>query len=166
MEEWRRYKNSDYFVSNFGRIKTVNYDGSGQERIMSPYDVHGYKRIRIFENKNSRSVGVHRLVAEMFIPNPEDKPFVNHIDGNKSNNNIKNLEWCTPSENSLHAFRMLKIKPHGGRKKKKVRLVETGQTFNSIREASNATGHNRTSIISCCKGRYKSSNKMHWEYVS
>lgn len=153
-----------YSISNFGRVKSLNFDGSKQEKIMSPYMVHGYKRIRIFKNKKARSVGVHRLVAEAFIPNPDNKPFVNHKDGNKSNNITSNLEWVTQSENTIHAFEVLKIKAHGGRQKKRVRIIETGQIFESVKEASLA-GYNRSSIISCCQGKYHTASGYHWEYV-
>lgn len=154
-----------YKISNMGRVKSLNYDGSMEARIMTPYYVHKYKRVRIFKDKKSISVGVHRLVAQAFIPNPDNKPFVNHIDGDQSNNRVDNLEWCTQSENVMHAYRVLGYKASGGREKRRVRLVETGQVFNSIKEASVKTGHNRTSIISCCKGRYKTASGVHWEYV-
>lgn len=153
-----------YSISNFGRVKSLNFNGSKQEKIMSPYTVHNYKRIRIFKNKKACSVGVHRLVAGAFIPNPDNKPLVNHKDGNKSNNTVTNLEWATQSENAIHAFKVLKIKAHGGRQKKKVRIIETGQIFESVKEASLA-GHNRSSIILCCQGKYHTASGYHWEYV-
>lgn len=154
-----------YKVSNIGKVMSLNFDGTSQPRVMNPYNVHGYKRLRLFKDKNKVSIGVHRLVAMAFIPNPENKPFINHKDGDPNNNTVENLEWATHSENITHAYRVLGAKASGGRAKKSVRLVETGQVFTSIREASRATGHNRTSIISCCKGRYKSVRNMHWEYA-
>lgn len=166
-EEWKSVVGYEglYEISNLGRIKSLNFDGTKRERIMSPYLVHGYSRIRIFKNSKPRSVGVHRLVAEAFIANPDNKPYVNHINGDKSDNRAANLEWCTQSENTIHSYRVLMNKASGGREKKKVMLVETGQVFESIKEASKMTGHNRTSIISCCKGRYKTVNGMHWRYL-
>ena len=70
-------------------------------------DRHGYVRVKItFDGrKDNRLVSIHRLVANAFIPNPDHKPDVNHIDGNKSNNDVSNLEWCTKSENIQHAMR-------------------------------------------------------------
>ena len=167
MEEiWKPIKNYEglYEISNIGRIKTLKFSGGDKPKIMSPYDVHGYKRIRIFKNKKQRSTSIHRLVAEAFLPNPLNKPFVNHKDGNKSNNVVTNLEWATESENVAHAFRVLKIKAHGGRKKKRVRIIETGQVFDSIKEAS-SYGYNRSSIIMCCEGKYHTASGYHWEYI-
>lgn len=71
-----------------------------------------YKCVSYCENGKSRTVTVHRLVAEAFIPNPDGKPEVNHIDGNRSNNNVSNLEWCTRQENCIHAYANGLIKRH------------------------------------------------------
>ncbi len=64
----------------------------------------GYKRVIVSKDGKTRKLSVHRLVAELFIPNPENKPQVNHKDGNKANNHVSNLEWTTASENTQHAF--------------------------------------------------------------
>lgn len=71
----------------------------------------GYERICVYKGNKKLRKFRHRLVAEYFIPNPENKEFVNHIDGNKSNNNVSNLEWCTQSENEKHEFKELKYMP-------------------------------------------------------
>jgi hypothetical protein len=87
-------------VSNFGNIRSTNFNRSGKIKLLSQ-SLHwcGYKRIS-FNNKAYYS---HRLVAELFIPNPENKTQVNHIDCNKANNRVENLEWVNQSENMLHA---------------------------------------------------------------
>ena len=72
----------------------------------------GYKRFRKTIAGKRYKFLVHRLVAETFIPNPEGKPYINHIDGDTTNNNAENLEWCTRSENALHAIHCLGYKPH------------------------------------------------------
>lgn len=154
-----------YQASNLGRIRSLHFRGGKNQKILTPYNVLGYLRIRIFKDKKQKSIGVHRLIALTFILNPENKPEVNHIDGNKTNNIVENLEWVTASENVTHAFAVLGVCPHGGRAKKKVKNLDTNEVFNSIKEASDITGCNRTSIISCCKGKYASAKGMHWAYL-
>lgn len=154
-----------YQVSNFGRVKSLNYDGSRKIKIMTPYDVHGYKRVRVFKDKQAISIGVHRLVAKTFIPNPKNKSQVNHIDGDKGNNRLENLEWTDRSENLIHAYRVLGHKSSGGVPQKRIKNLDTGAIFSSIKEASVLTGVNRTSIISCCKGRYKTAGCQKWAYL-
>jgi hypothetical protein len=88
-----------YFVSNTGKIK------SKDERILKPYLAkNGYYFITLYFESNKRTLLVHRVLALTFLPNPENKQMVNHIDGCKTNNNLSNLEWCTPKENSQHAW--------------------------------------------------------------
>lgn len=92
--------NGDYSVTDDGRV--ISYKRKGkQELVGGAYG--GYRIVTIWVNGKQENHYVHRLVAEAFIPNPEDKPEVNHKDGNKQNNNVNNLEWCTSSENNYHA---------------------------------------------------------------
>jgi len=89
---------SNYFISSYGRIR-----GMRKEFIKPTYNTNRYLQVRIWCNRVGYVRKVHRLVAEAFIPNPENKPEVNHIDGNKENNHVKNLEWVTRLENMQHA---------------------------------------------------------------
>ena len=99
-ETWARFKNTTYSVSSTGYIYNEH---SG--KILKPFpNNNGYLAVDLFHSTVKERVSVHRMVAIAFIPNPENKPFVNHIDGNKQNNCVSNLEWCTPSENSRHAL--------------------------------------------------------------
>lgn len=94
--------NDEYriFVSDQGRLKYR----SG--KIATPSDIGGYKRIRTVNLQNKKvTIAIHRLVAKTFLLNPENKPEVNHIDRNKSNNSVKNLEWVTRQENMQHLER-------------------------------------------------------------
>ena len=96
----------DYIISNSGNVVSVSRPQSRMVRILKgEVDDRGYKRVRLSRGSKTKKYQIHRLVAIAFIPNPSNKPCVNHIDGNPSNNNVTNLEWCTNSENMKHAFK-------------------------------------------------------------
>lgn len=92
---------SNYYVSNYGRIKNIK-----NNIIIPNRDKGGYFNVRLYNDKHKyKNMLVHRLVAIIFIPNPENKREVNHKDGNKCNNHVDNLEWVTPKENSQHSWK-------------------------------------------------------------
>lgn len=122
----------------------------------------GYEIVSLWIDQRDKKFRVHRLVAEAFIPNPENKSQINHIDGNKLNNHKNNLEWSTNSENIMHRYYSL-----GLGLIRKVRCVETGVVYQSQKEAERLTGINGANISSCCTHRpkYITAGGYHWEFV-
>ena len=104
MEQWRDIDGYDelYQVSSLGRVKSLKF---GKIRSLKfGFSGNGYLRVCLWEDNKGKIFSVHRLVAQAFIPNPELKREVNHINGIKTDNRVENLEWCTRSENARHAF--------------------------------------------------------------
>ena len=93
--------NQNYSVSNLGRVRNDKTN-----KFLSPRDLEGYKRVSIYVNGKATDLRIHRLVATAFIPNLNNKPQVNHINGNRSDNCVTNLEWCTNAENVKHAYKI------------------------------------------------------------
>lgn len=166
-----------YEVSNFGRVRSVertiphNQKDGGvilrrirQRIIRFELTVYGYFIVRLHKYGVVRTILVHRLVAQLFIDNPENKPTVNHKDGNRTNNYVWNLEWCTQSENILHASRVLHTLTYRGRP---VRCIETGETFPSIRKAAEKYGVAGTNLGNAIRGKgQKRCAGYHWEYIT
>ena len=165
MEIWKRVTKinySNYDVSTYGNIKNIV---SG--KIISQHVRNGYKAACLYnpDTKQKNTYNVHRLVTEAFLPNIDNKLFVNHKDGNRQNNNIENLEWVSPKENSKHALDTNLHK--GGKCKKVLQFTMDGvyiASFDSILEASKFTNTNDRQISSVCKGKRKSSGGFKWEY--
>lgn len=151
-----------------------------QESIIKPrIDKRGYKivSLRIYSQKYFLSL--HRLVAKTFIPNPNDYPVINHIDGNPSNNNVKNLEWCTQSYNVKCAFKCGKAKPfistyetrNGKLPCTPIKVLQYSlnnefiKEYSSIKEASVITKTSSKGISLCCRSLQKTANNFHWRYA-
>lgn len=116
IEEWKPIEGYEniYEISSFGRIKSckriIKYKNGvehhSKEHIIKPFLSKGYNRIRLCKNNTQKRFLVHRLVAKAFIPNPNNYTIINHIDSNRRNNNVNNLEWCTQSHNIKEAYRV------------------------------------------------------------
>lgn len=117
VEIWKDIKDfPNYQISNFGRVKSKERitnvgiknvkEIKREEKILKLFhNKKGYTQTILYRDKKPYPVKIHRLVANAFIPNPENKPQVNHIDGDKNNNRIDNLEWCTQAENIQHSYK-------------------------------------------------------------
>lgn len=181
MEEiWKNIKGYEglYQISNLGKVKSLErkrYNGQNyymqQEKILKlQNDKYGYKTIMLHKDKKSKNLKVHRLVAQAFLTNPQNKLEINHKDGNKSNNCVNNLEWCTSIENVRHAFSNNLIKQHNNTNIEQYSLDGTLLcTWNSISEAVNAL-HLRKSassnISACCQHKKPTAFGYIWEYAN
>jgi hypothetical protein len=113
-----------YEITSDGRIFSLDYRRTREIKEMKPQiNKCGYKIIILMNNGKYKHFRLHRLVSETFIPNKKNKPFINHKDGDKLNNNVNNLEWCSKSENEQHAFRT-GLKNHRGEKHNQSKLTE------------------------------------------
>lgn len=146
-----------YQASNYGRIKSLVCH-SHQSPILSPHIRNGYLEVGVIDGKGRRTcVGIHRLVAAAFLGRIPDGMQVNHIDGNKLNNDIGNLEIVTPSENSKHAYRMGLSKSSDNGFRKKIVIIKNGvieKTFDSIRDLCREKGFDRRTVQRSLSGFY------------
>lgn len=100
---WKQFRNSNYYCNELGEIKTTNWKNTGKEKIMSfCVNSSGYYQSVLVLDGVKKTMKAHRIIAETFIPNPENKEQVNHKNGNKLDNRLENLEWMTREENIQH----------------------------------------------------------------
>ena len=156
-----------YEVSNRGNMKSLNYRRTGKERILKPQKNRcGYLQVQLWKDGKAKNYLVHRLVAEAFIPNTDNLPQVNHIDENKQNNCMDNLEWCSRSYNLTYNDRAKKA---GKKQSKPVLAIDkvTGLIveFASVSEASRVLRIDQGNITKCCQGKYKSMGGFYWYYA-
>lgn len=180
--EWKAISGYEgyYEVSNLGCVRSLDRyitNSIGATRLLTgmrmkpsfskgrsgKYD--GYLVVNLRKNGKSNIIPVHRLVANAFIPNPNLYPTVNHIDGDKHNNKVENLEWATYSQNNIHALETRLRNPRG------VNIMQIDKDGNVIREyvsvceAARQTGINRSMISHCVNGREKLAGGFQWKRI-
>ena len=186
MEEiWKDIKGYEglYKISNKGQVKSKARRGNWKETILKLSETRdNYFIVGLTQKGLQKTKRVHRLVAEAFIKNPLNKPEVNHIDGNKHNNNIDNLEWVTTKENTIHAYkhklrtcessaRLLGAYSKRGKENPKSKKVyqfnRNGKliaVYDSVREAERKTKISSSSISRCCLNKGKLAGNYMWSY--
>ena len=185
-EEWRDIKGFEgkYMVSNTGEVKSLNYRRTGKEEILKGVDYgEGYLYVSLWKDGKVKQCRINRLVAQAFIPNPNNLPEVNHKNEDKTDNRVENLEWCSKSHNVNHGTRnkraaeKLKGKKHSEEHNKKIGKKLSKPVFSvdkesglimwwqSAMEASRQTGIAQSNITLCCQGKVKSAGGHIWFYA-
>lgn len=157
-----------YEVSNLGRVRSLNYNHTKTAEVMTPWvSAKDYDYVHLCKGTAIQSCRVARLVAMAFIPNPDNKPFVDHIDTNRRNNHADNLRWCDQSENQKNP---ISRKRYGDAKSfRVVQLTKENivmRIWPSLTEAERSGGFNRNQISKVCNGRLKTHHGYKWQYLS
>lgn len=148
-----------YLIYDDGRVWSIR-----SQRFLKPAkNSKGYLRVHLCVHNTHKIVTIHRLVAKAFIPNPNNFPQINHIDENKTNNNVANLEWCTTEYNINYGNRSKRM---AETRSKPVICIETNITYPSIIEAERQTGINNANINRCCRGKLHTAGGYHWKYAT
>ena len=179
-EIWKDIPNYEgiYQVSNLGNVKSLdkivnsaiknNSKVKRTGKILKQHNKNGYMQVTLIHNNKRKYYNVHRLVALTFIPNPENKPQVNHKDENKLNNCVDNLEWCTAKYNCNYGKRNSKIYNSTSFKRVKIELYDLQgnfiASFKSMIEASKFYGCNISTIYKYCNNSLKSKDYI-WRYA-
>ena len=165
MEQWKQIEDYEHYeVSTEGRVK--NKKG---EILKARKNEHGYLYVSLWKNNKGKNFRVNRLVAIAFIPNPNNYTDVNHINEDKTDNRVENLEWLPHGENIKHGtLQQKKEEKLKGNTyhNTPVRCIETGQEFESVKQASEWLNVRPTSLTKHLRGQRKSIKKYHFEYVS
>ena len=167
MEHWKEIAGYEglYEVSDLGRVKSLKY---GKERILKPQkNTRGYLKVALCKDGKVEQPKIHRLVAEAFIPNPNNLETINHKDEVKTNNTVGNLEWMSVKDNNNYGTRNKRV---GEAHSKQVQMFdkktfELLETFPSTHEAERITGISNSNISECCNANRKSAGGYIWRYI-
>ena len=171
VKDWEQY----YEISNYGRVRRIRYDdNSKKEQYRLPYylkpkkDKDGYLKYALCLKRKNKYYFAHRLVATHFIDNVKKKPCVNHKDGDKQNNYVNNLEWCSIRYNNVHALENGLRNMKNNKLSKEVYQYDMDgnlvNIFQSANDAKRITGYSQGHISECCRGEIKQYNGYIWKY--
>lgn len=160
-------------IKNYEGLYAVTEDGRvwsyRAQKFLKPHDNgHGYMCGELCKNGSRKPYKVHRIIAETFLDNPDNKPEVNHINGNRSDNRLENLEWATSKENNQcksKAAKMRSVDAATAAKLKPIHCIELNKVFDSVKAASIELGIGRSSLSNCLTGKYKTAGGYHFEYL-
>ena len=153
-------------IENYEGLYAITKDGKvysyKRKKFLKPGLVGGYHRVNLCKEGKKKNYYIHRLVAEAFIPNPKGLPQVNHKDEDKSNNCVENLEWCDAKYNMNYGTRNERA---AKKLSKPVYCEELDRVFDGAIQAARELGLHNSNIISCCKGKLKTTGGYHFRYA-
>lgn len=166
-EEWRDIEDyPNYQVSNLGRVKSLGNDKNRKEKILKGgKNIWGYLYVSLWKEGKGKNYTIHKLVAQSFLDNPNNLLEINHIDEDKTNNCVENLEYCDRSYNNNFGTRNKRAS--ASCRKPILQFSKEGEfikKWNSIVEVKKDLGFNQSNISSCCRGRYKTAYGFIWKY--
>ena len=169
IEIWKPIEGYDnYMVSNLGRVKSLNYNRTGKEKLLKPSTQNGYLSIGLSKNGKLKKLRVNRVVAEAFIPNPDNKSFIDHINTDRTDNRVDNLRWVTNNENMNNHLTLIKCSESkkGKLNPKHKSILQFDLNGNFIRkwDCIKDTGFHSSHISKCCNGKRKTAYGYIWKY--
>lgn len=153
----------DYHVTEDGKVFSLNYNGTGDvKELKCSTNNNGYRYVQLYKNKKKKTIRVSRLVALTYIPNPHNKPTVDHINRIRTDDRVSNLRWATSKEQVDNRKEL----PKNNKLSKPVRCIETGVIYPSVMEARRQLGFDNRHISDCCNSKRKTAHGYHWQYVN